>query len=353
MRYSIIFAICLFACSSSGWAIVKINGYTPTISNADYLQYVRYLTVPIGSQNGATWNAGNNTTGLTDAQIQSIVTAIMGLEAPLNQEIYNKMQASTTETFSFTNVNQAETVVQHRIQAIAMMNLFNSGRQFLYVNQGPPGQDYASFVSDWQTGARVKFYFRQIGGAPDQAITQICSPPTGTSPNVYGDCLGAIETCIWWGADQAYGATVFNAEFGSSPLDMDFLHGSPPTANHHLANAVDTSTIIPGDWVYFKNDNYGPVIEDPYIVTSGLLKGAVLAWRGENAFYLGGGTYGGLGASGTAASVRNEEMNAYNTDLAPVRAKYGDTYNGMNISAMTSGDVTARVQIVNIQRIVP
>jgi len=351
MRYFILFVIYLFACSSSGWAIVKINGYTPTISNADYLQYVRYLTVPIGSQSGTTWDAGNNTTGLTDAQIQAIVTAIVGLENPLNQEIYNKMQSSTTETFSFTDINQAKAVVQHRIQAIAMMNIFNSngGRQFLYVTNGPPGQDYESFVSDWKLGSRVKFFFSQVGGTPDQAITQICTPPTGSNPNVYGDCLGAIETCIWWGADQAYGATAFNAEFGSTPLDMDPKKSS---AHHHLAAAVDTSVIIPGDWVYFKNDNYNQVINDPFIATA-VLKGAVLLWSGENAFYLGGGTYGGLGASGTAASVRAEEMNAYNNDLAPVRTKFGDTYNGMNISAMTSGDVTTRIQIVNIQRIVP
>lgn len=111
--------LCVLYVSLSGIreasATIKIGTTTVNDTNEHYLSYVRYITVPFDKQTGADWDAGNDTTGKTAAEVQTIVDAIKALETdPVQQEIYTAMNASATETFAFRDINHAKANVLQR-----------------------------------------------------------------------------------------------------------------------------------------------------------------------------------------------------------------------------------------------
>ena len=337
------------------FAKVRI-GVAPSIvdvddSNQHYLLYVRYMTVPFASQRGAIWTAGNDTTGKTIAQIQAIVNAIKNLETDaLQKEIYTKMKACTTEIFAFRNVAQAKSVVLQRLETIRMMKAFNQDSRYTYHSAANPASTTAAA---WDKGSRVKFYFRQKTGTATAAITEICSPSTKT----YGECLGGIMACVWWGASQGMGQNAFDALYVTSALNMDYKN--PPgngSWRKNTTDAAETSVLVPGDWFYFNNYNYNLVIHTQDFYKKGWLNGeSIYFWSGENTLYVGGDLNEGLGVVGKTENQLREELQLnYNTALATVIkevGKLGGTYKGMEIVEITALKAPEKIKIINLKRV--
>ena len=250
-------SIAIFLCMGvvPGYATISINGVQPNNTDAHYLQAVRHMKVPFGSQSGATWEAGNNVVGKTPAEVQAIVIAIRALETDVRQiEIYDRMKSTPTEIFTFGTLAHAKNVVKQRLETVKMMENFNTQQNYWYHTPvNPP----STTAGNWESGARTPFFFRQKDGNASSAITQLCASTTKT----YGECYGAISACVWWGAQQGMGDTAFNSLYPSRELNMDFRKSNSSTRN--TTPATDTDILVPGDWLYFNNYNYNTIMLTP------------------------------------------------------------------------------------------
>lgn len=350
--------LALFLCVGVSYAFprIKIGGVYVADSNIYYLQYVRHMSVPIAVQSGSTWEAGSNVSGKTDAEIQGVVNSIKALETDIQlREIYDRLMATPNEVFEFTNVIHAKAVVRQRLETIKMMRDFNADYRYTYLdNSAHPASTTAA---RWRPGSGTKFLFRQIAGAPYDAITELCDDSSKT----YGECMGAIIACIWWGAAQAMGQASFNNLYPDR-LDMDFSQGKNKSPFRNTAPAIDFSVHVPGDWVYFKNYNYAQVIsnegEFALFYKKGWLKEAEIYYlAGENSLYFGDGKYEGLGISNkTVEEMREVLMKHYNSDLAVVITevgKMGGVYGASKTEIVSITPVTAPAKItaINIRRL--
>jgi hypothetical protein len=334
-------------------ATVTVGGVLVDASDGAYLNFVRYMTVPFIAQTGAVWNAGNDVSKKTPAQVHSIVIAIQALETdPIQKEIFTKMNATQLEAFNFRDIPHAQSVVTQRLETISMMQKFNQDGRYDYNSEAHPASTTAS---DWQTGLKTRFYFRQKSGSAYDAIAQLCDPLSKT----YGECLGAIMACTWWGASQGMSQSAFNSLYpGNTALNMDFRVSASP--NRNLLAAADTSTLVPGDLVYFQDYNYNAVLKIQEFYKKGWLKAtSIYYWSGENALYFGNNNYRGLGVpSQSASQMRDDIARAYNDDLqtvitklAPAGGIYHSAAGDLEIKAITPAAEPIKIQIVNIRRV--
>jgi len=370
MKHSILFLLAfsaaLFSVHAKVRFVVSGNYVVMDDSNTNYLNYVRYMTVPFASQSGAAWDAGNDVSGKTDGEIQTIVNNIKALETdPVQQEIYTAMQSCPTEWFTFRSVTHAKNIVLQRLKTIEMMKAFNLDLRYAYHSSSHPPSTTAS---RWTTGKPTKFFFRQISGTAFAAINELCASTTKT----YGECHGAIVACIWWGAAQGMAESPFDTLYPTS-TSLNMYYKASNAYARNLAAATDTSTLIPGDWVYFKNFNYTEVVrgqpgsgapsEDPHgFYKSGLLDGdTIYYWAGENAMYCGKDESGnrqfeGLGVqSRPEGAMKQAVAGAYNADLADVikkAAKTGGLIGGLEVTEITTDpEINSKISIINIKRL--
>ena len=355
MRTQLSMALAVLFAAESAFGTVKVGNVNVADSNDHYLQYVRHITVPFASQGGATWNAGNDVTGKTAAEVQAIVEAIKAMETdPRQKEIYTRMKATPTEVFAFRDVPHAKATVLQRLETIAMMTKFNVDLRYAYWNEDHP---VSTTAGNWEPGPLVNYFFRQKSGSAFASIAQITAPPPAKT---YGECWGAITACVWWGASQAMLEPGFNGLYpGAMALNMENTGAS---YSRNLVRATDSAIHVPGDWVYFKNDNYRLVVGTAEFKKRGWLFGdpkkQIYYWSGENALYLGQGKYGGLGSNAwdvTEAQMRHELMNFYNDDLATVISKLapqGGFYKGLTIKAITPQTAADRLLIIAVKRLV-
>jgi hypothetical protein len=103
-----------------------------------------------------------------------------------------------------------------------------------------------------------------------------------TTHRFRGECLGAIEICILRGADVAIGWAAFNKLHPGGLHEIGLL-GSFPGMSIYKHVWVSTGQftpedMVPGDWVYLKNDSS---------YKQNLLPGKTDYWNGENAPYMG------------------------------------------------------------------
>lgn len=343
---SIAFLFCIGVAQT--FARVTINGVELDNTNALYLQAVRHMKVPFESQSGATWDAGNDVSGKSPAEVQTIVDAIKALETNIRQiEIYDKMKSTPTEMFAFATVAHAKNVVKQRLETVKMMEYFNNDKRYWYHSTtNPPDTNAAS----WEKGRVRPYFFRQKEGNAFDAIAQLCTPPRKT----YGECYGALVACIWWGAHEGMGEAAFNALYPGQALDM----ARDNSAWRNTTNAIETDILVPGDKLYFKNYNYGEVTNTRYFIKQGWLdRNIIYFYSGENAFFNGDGKYEGLGEGTrnlTKSQMRDLLVEKYNTQLATVIAKLenrGGRYNGMEIVNITPLTAPTKITIESIRRL--
>lgn len=327
-----ILSVLLLFAAKSALAEIKIGAVTVGNTDGDYLSYARFLTVPHADQNGSVWESGNDVSGKSPAEITDIANAIKVLESkPVIREIYDKMQTANNEVFAFHDLDHAQLVVSQRLRIIAQMKSFNLYQNFWYVDGShsagmivPEGT-----VALWRRGrSKTGSLLRQYGGTALEAIRQLCVPVRGVK--AYGDCEGAVYACVWYGTAEVL-LSSFNTYYpGASALDMDPLVSRAAYKNRGTPG--DPLTLVPGDTLYFKNDNYGelgyPENEKAavYLGKKGKkLWAGIQYWGGENVIYLGKNsegeeTFEGLGGSDvqgvTAEQMRNKLKQQYNEDLA-------------------------------------
>lgn len=344
---------------------VQGNWLTVEYENSDqYLRFARHLTVPTDRQSGAVWEAGNNVAGKTAAEIDEIIQAIKELEDPIQREMFLKME-QPGEFYDFHNLTHAKEVINQRLLTMAVMHQFNFDGPYQY---NSPEHPASTTASNWTTGRRRLFMFRQTGGTAYDAIAAMCDndPPVGEPSVTYGECWGAAVACIWRGAAQAIQSAKFNRLFpGATALNMDwhsrFGNGSYAKA---APIAVATTKKVPGDWVYWVNWNYGVITgygsEDlgNEFVAKGWLDGdSYYMWNGENAFYLGkyisdnAEHYEGLGVDDQPdMDLRKQMQKSYNEDLhqlilAVAGPPYNGYYKGVEIQEIQDEDLLLKIKI--------
>lgn len=353
MKFLFKFGLCLFALSSAE-AKLRVGGVEVVNTDEHYLTYVRHMTVPFTSQNGAVWDTGNNVQGKTAAEIQVIVTAIKALETDTRQkEIHARMVATPNEWFVFSDIAHAKATVTQRLETVSMMDIFNSPNSRYKYGRVHDGVPYSTTAALWEKGSGTVFFFRQKGGTAYNAITQLCDGSSVTE----GECLGAITACVWWGSSQVMEAEKFNQLYpGTQALNMDFRMSNSHSRN--LQSALDSgeSHHVPGDRMYLVNHNYNQVI-DPrnreFYKKGWLLpeKKKTYYWSGENALYFGSGIYEGLGVEkNTTEEMRETLRQHYNNDLAEVIVN-GGKVNGFLVTALQPRDAATKIIWRSVKRV--
>ena len=338
--------------ASSSYAKLRIGGVEVTNSNGHYLTYTRHMAVPFASQNGATWDSGNNVQGKTAAEIQAIVTATKLLETNARQkEIPVRMAGTPIEWFTFTSLDHAKNTVKQRLETVQMMDIFNSPNSRYRYGTPHTGVPYSTTAGHWEKGSRATFFFRQKSGTAYEAITQMCDGSSVTK----GECLGAITACVWWGASRALGLAEFNQLYpGTKALNMDF--GLSNSWGWNVRAAIDAAENhhVVGDWMYLKNHNYTQVINVKEFYKKGWLLPATKKtyyWSGENSLYFGSGIYEGLGVENkTSAAMREKLRTKYNGDLAQVITN-GGKINGVLVETITPQNAINKIIWTNIRRL--
>jgi len=321
-------------------------------NSSHYLNYIRYVTVPIGFHGHAIWNTHNAQSIKDNLETESV-----------RKEIFQQMEKST-EWFEFISIDRAMKIFNQRINAVNMMKQFNLDKRYWYHGEDDddPNINHATSTnaSRWQVGSDEAHFFRQkdiskSGGTPYEAIMQLCDPPPRKT---YGECQGAMQACIWWGTAQAIDATAFNSKYANLRLTMGTLDTKPKSNILLLiGSASDTNTLIPGDWVYFRNWNYASIVSDKLkkrlIKEERLQVNVEYLMSGENALYVGGGKFEGLDMGPyTVREMKLAIANEYNSDLVKVIAEYRNTgIDGHDVSPMTLDNFETRVTLESLYRI--
>jgi hypothetical protein len=298
---------------------------TVTGSNTHYLFGIRHWSVPFASQNGAVWDAGNDISGKTEAEVTQIVNAIRQLETdPVQKEIPAKMLAAN-ETFQFTSVAHAKAVVLQRLKTIEKIKFFNSSEHYKYGSSTDPAKRYRTNANMWQNGPGYGFLFQQVSGNAFDAISQLCDPGIVS----WGECFGACTAAVLWGASQAMGKVPFNnLHPGERALNLSELPKLGNPVGKHFKDATDTGVHVPGDRMDMKNGDYEKHVNRYWDKESRKTKKRYLPnnknyfWSSENCIYIGAQDganpkYEGLGlADLSPEQLRTELMVKYNRDLA-------------------------------------
>ena len=228
--------------------------------------------------------------------------------------IVRRYLAPSKQTYQFTADDGGEKwwakAVVMRINVIAQIKSMNANKHYWYAPQGalPTRETFkTASVAYWKNAKQTITQYDQFRGDPYLAIKSICD----VRSNTIGECNGAIKACIWYGAAIATGEDYFNV------LHTDFLLMSKtdagllsPSLGVHLIlpNAdTDIKTLIPGDWVYMINHNYGEIIDKENDFQGKNFEGVPLlnsphqyAWTGENYLLVGESNgqdlYEGLGS---------------------------------------------------------
>ncbi|HYG78718.1 MAG TPA: hypothetical protein VEK08_27205 [Planctomycetota bacterium] len=307
MKYRVfwLLSFCLLQTCAIAQAGIRINLVPVAKTDVDYLKYLRFASVPPDRRKGEVWDSGNDVTNKTAAEIAAIVNAIKRLEADaVRKEIVQKMMNSN-ELFSFRTVADLDANVVLRLKACEKMRDMNT-RQFYWYDTPK-----MTTAPEWMNPDGEVFLFRQVKGPTYTAVVSLCDGSNKTN----GECYGAIQACIWWGSSQALGEAAFNKRHpGAADLRM-----SSGGSGHVLASA-DKSTLIPGDWLYMQNYNYGDIIKSEKAKKNSLLKpGSHYNYQGENALYIGDSKFEGLGIdASTEAEMREVLRTTYNKHFKPL-----------------------------------
>ncbi|BCM92526.1 hypothetical protein IAD21_04408 [Abditibacteriota bacterium] len=324
--------------AQASFAVVQFgtaaNSITVGDSDEHYLRYVRYMTVSLDKRTGADWITDEEINLKTPIERKTIVENLKLLENPIQREIFDKMNAST-EVFIFADAELATNRIKQRIEILRLMLEFNGDDDLRY-NYATVKEPARTNASLWTKTTHHNFLFRQKDGTPYEAISQLCAPTTKT----YGECLGAIITCVWWGSSRVMGEQRFNNYYiGKSGVNstevLNMAEEESGSPFYNTRKATDTNTYIPGDWGYWKNYNYDVVVSKQYVRVLGILVPVspyydknwlekndtkkIYYWSGENSLYLGGNLFFGLGVSPrTGAMMRERLRTVYNEDLKDV-----------------------------------
>lgn len=221
----------------------------------------------------------------------------------LTKEILGRMMGSTEE-FSFSCWADFDKNRDLRNDIINLMNYANTSGNLQYTStdangQYLPGKAPSVPTPDWTVSPPNQYSFVSSGATSSyHAINSFFGGPT------YLECLTCTESIVLKAEADVLGQEAFDKSF-PSPLLINITPSSTPLSSGLFSPATDSKTIIPGDWVYFKNNANYPVVH-PYGY-----------WQGENAIYIGKGIYSGFGAGDkTLGTMRLELLHAYNDSLS-------------------------------------
>jgi hypothetical protein len=191
------------------------------------------------------------------------------------------------------------------LNTIANMNAMRTGTwDYDYFGIG----DTPSVASTkWNLGATTPFFFKV---KPTQTSFAAIADLAATKTR--GECAGALTACILKAAADVLGQVAFDALHAAGTLELGYPGGSGGSWIKHRdfvagAEITDETKHIPGDFVYMMNkSDYGTKM-------AALKKDGF--WTGENAIYVGGGLYSGLGLyNKTSAQLRQKLADGYKAD---------------------------------------
>jgi len=349
-----------------------------TCTDAEYLAYVRYFTVPESQHGHPDFVAGTDAAKIRALEVDNA----------LNKQVFASMFSCTGEWFTFKSGPEAAAAVEMRIQAINKMNQLNAKLENadpVYCYRANANANYETSCTLWThlwiwrradgTEARSAYYKEtQASTSSYDAIMQMCKT-TARHEKTVGECLGGAVACIWWGSAKAMGKTDFDKAVPFGKLNMDWFlapnEKRPPPIWYNaswVARARNDRIHIAGDWLYMKNHNYNEIYKHkPFRkkVDFGdkkplLPPNHVYLLSGENAFYMGknaGGkdVYGGLGMATRLEKDMREELRAgYNDDFARLinaRAQDGVTRRFPKIVEIEPKDAPELIKWAKVDRI--
>lgn len=248
-------------------------------SDKDYNCTIKFLTVPDNSQSGTLF-ASNDTASIKAK-----------LEDPLRRQIFDAM-AGNSIPFRFKTTDTANENIDIRVETIRFMRSIQYGYGSCRFTSGQP-----YIVSTLWTRALPPAGWQAPGGL----VLDSATSPEAAHPSIieftnalisFVDCLGGVELTIFVGVDRVIGRDRFNAEHSEGLQNIGLnVPVTPPTdtsdddeptsigawngisifKNVKVFSMPTFEMMVPGDWVYMRNDpryRGGP-------------------WTGENTIYMG------------------------------------------------------------------
>jgi hypothetical protein len=260
-----------------GYGNLIINGTRMFETQENYLNTICWLTVK-----------DENIWRLSDLIDAGNVAAIKKLEDPLRRQIFTAMNNHSTPII-FKDTLSAQENFTMRMEAIRFMRMIQKdevdfGYYARYATKTHPPIE-SEVPSTWEKEAWGTKYpvddfstvFRSVDGVKaDDALEDIITH------RFRGECLGALEICIFYGADIAIGATAFNDLHKDGLHEVGLPEGDPGMSIYkNLSTSggrYGVQDLIPGDFVYMKNDSRYRQYLKP---------GVTDYWNGENTLYMG------------------------------------------------------------------
>jgi Protein-glutamine gamma-glutamyltransferase len=279
-----------------------IDGVPLQETPEEYLRAIRHLTVAPKDHKHPAFLGTN-------------IQAIRAIESPLRRQIFNAMVRNRSDRFEFATLTKAQENFTMRVAAVHFMV-----RMGMRVSDG--GLDFNYHRPGQVAGEADRQHWRKLG-------TFVFETPPGVSASdaidgicrakFRGECLGAIEITILQAARKAIGDDRFNA-LHSRGLKVGDETSKMNTRHFRSAAKVSVADMVPGDWVYMKN-------QDDY--NKGLRRGVTPGpWQGENAIYMGRYDVDAnrVPVYRTDAAPRFSGMGAYNKDEAGLRQSLKEGY---------------------------
>lgn len=283
--------LALFVCSQdSAHAKLFINDkkmdYT---SDKEYMTYLRWLLVPPEKQNGPIFT-GND---MNDIRAK--------LEDPLRREIFDRMSESK-EQFNFATLDEAKQLWQIRVLTVSYIKRVKGNGEM-------PEIPLVYYNPKTLTPKVDSPLWERIPKTPYLKVTKDAKAYEAINDFLLNGKKAEVEcACTSFACGYAAAATVIGEEAFNKLHPPGTFSISPAVANKHYysANKDGLSTHVPGDRLYMINSDYDKR------ATENKLKGP---WRGENAIYIGGGKYSGLGVGQVTEAELRAKLKATYKEL--------------------------------------
>lgn len=255
--------------------------------DAHYKDYLRWLIVSPDKHNDPVFTGGK----MDEIRAK--------LEDPIRKEIFSRASESK-EKFNYETLDDAKRIWQMRLLTISYMQRMTGKEEpkidFSYYGENRVPKTESKLWERWKPDAP---YLKATKGADSfDAINDLVLSGKKTQT----ECACSVFCCGVAAAATVLGKDDFNKLHPPGTLSV-----SPEVASKHYYAAVDLETHVPGDRLYMVNSDY-----------TAKMRARMRAgyWHGENAIYLGGGKYSGLGLPGlTEAELRAKLKDAYARDV--------------------------------------
>jgi hypothetical protein len=303
---------------------IIVNGEEKVVSyndDNDYIDHVRFITIPEESRGGADWVQADDITNLTEQELSDLVQNLKELEDDTRRLIFNRMEQSQLEEFKFSGNENSYKHFSERLFVIESIQEFNAEKHVY----NKDGDNYKPKRGPgWRRSLAEEPYpvQKKAGNNTAEMLMDLCAP----GRKIEVDCATSVFLSYYWAHFQIHGQNhflnhykdqVLHLKSAIKPSDFQEKFGYDYRSKYLVDKVVDADTYIPGDIVYLKNWLYKDVVDnhkgDLPVLKTYLASGEVLIYIGDEG---GERIYFGLGLDKmNEDQLRNYFLSRFNTDL--------------------------------------